>query len=111
LRNLLAELPVMILQILTIKFTLLKTILSKRDLLMKASNGLGEVFDPVPGSPLPGFSHILDWRMFGAQAPAYHIVICFFILGRRFFYFLFLVKATNNLYPSAFAAAFFALHP
>jgi protein O-mannosyl-transferase len=61
--------------------------------------------------PLTLISHMLDWSMFGTNAGAHHIVSLLFHIGAVIFLFLFLNKSTNFLLPSAFAAAFFALHP
>ncbi|MCX5848923.1 MAG: tetratricopeptide repeat protein [Deltaproteobacteria bacterium] len=61
--------------------------------------------------PLTWLSHMLDWRLFGANASGHHLVSLFLHIGAVIFLFLFLNKTTNNLWPSAFAAAFFALHP
>jgi len=61
--------------------------------------------------PLTWLSHMLDWSMFGANASGHHLVSLFLHIGAVIFLFLFLYKTTNNLWPAAFAAAFFALHP
>ncbi len=61
--------------------------------------------------PLTLLSHILDWNLFGAKASGHHVVSLFLHIGAVIFLFLFLHKTTNNLWPAAFAAAFFALHP
>ena len=61
--------------------------------------------------PLTWFSHMLDWSLFGANASGHHLVSLLLHIGAVIFLFLFLNKTTNNLWPSAFAAAFFALHP
>ena len=61
--------------------------------------------------PLTWISHMLDWSLFGANASGHHLVSLILHIGAVIFLFLFLYKTTNNLWPSAFAAAFFALHP
>jgi protein O-mannosyl-transferase len=61
--------------------------------------------------PLTWLSHTLDWRLFGAHASGHHLVSLFLHIGAVIFLFLFLNKTTNNIWPSAFAAALFALHP
>lgn len=61
--------------------------------------------------PLSLISHILDWSLFGTNASGHHIVSLLFHIGTVIFLFLFLLKTTHNIWPSAFAAAFFALHP
>jgi hypothetical protein len=61
--------------------------------------------------PLTLLSHMLDWRLFGANATGHHLVNLLLHIGAVIFLFLFLNKTTNNIWPSAFAAALFALHP
>jgi len=61
--------------------------------------------------PLTWLSHMLDWSMFGANASGHHLIRLFLHVGSVIFLFLFLNKTTNNIWSSAFAAAFFALHP
>jgi protein O-mannosyl-transferase len=61
--------------------------------------------------PLTWLSHMLDWSLFGANASGHHLVSLFLHIGAVIFLFLFLNKTTNNIWPSAFAAALFALHP
>jgi protein O-mannosyl-transferase len=61
--------------------------------------------------PLTWLSHTLDWSLFGANASGHHLVSLFLHIGAVIFLFLFLNKTTNNIWPSAFAAALFALHP
>ncbi|MGB5218038.1 MAG: tetratricopeptide repeat protein [Smithella sp.] len=61
--------------------------------------------------PLTMLSHALDWALFGANPAGHHIVSLMLHIGAVIFLFLFLNKATNNLWTSAFAAAIFALHP
>ncbi|MGA2780977.1 MAG: tetratricopeptide repeat protein [Smithella sp.] len=61
--------------------------------------------------PLTWLSHMFDWSLFGANASGHHLVSLLLHIGAVIFLFLFLNKTTNNIWPSAFAAAFFALHP
>ncbi len=61
--------------------------------------------------PLTLLSHMLDWSLFGANASGHHLVSLFLHIGTIILLFLFLNKTTNNIWPAAFAAAFFALHP
>jgi len=61
--------------------------------------------------PLTLLSHMLDWSLFGNNATGHHLVSLFLHIGSAILLFLFLYKTTNHLWPSAFAAAFFALHP
>lgn len=61
--------------------------------------------------PLTMISHILDWSLFGENASGHHLINLLLHIGSVLFLFLFLNRTTKNLWPSAFAAAFFALHP
>jgi len=61
--------------------------------------------------PLTWLSHTLDWSLFGANASGHHIVSLLLHIVAVIFLFLFLNKTTNNIWPSALAAALFALHP
>jgi len=61
--------------------------------------------------PVTLMSHMMDWSLFGPNAAGHHLVNLLFHIGSVIFLFLFLYKTTNNLWPSAFAAAVFALHP
>jgi tetratricopeptide (TPR) repeat protein len=61
--------------------------------------------------PLTWLSIMLDWRLFGANASGHHLVSLLWHIGSAILLFLFLSKTTGSLWPSAFAAAFFALHP
>jgi protein O-mannosyl-transferase len=61
--------------------------------------------------PLTFISHMLDWSLFGATASGHHLISLLLHIGAVIFLFLFLNKTTKNIWPSAFAAFFFALHP
>jgi protein O-mannosyl-transferase len=61
--------------------------------------------------PLTWFSHMLDWTLFKDKPGGHHLVNLLLHLGSVIFLFLFLNRTTKNIWPSAFAAALFALHP
>jgi tetratricopeptide (TPR) repeat protein len=61
--------------------------------------------------PMTWLSHMVDWHLWGANPSGHHIVSLFLHIGAVILLFLFLYKTTNSIWPSAFAAAFFALHP
>jgi tetratricopeptide (TPR) repeat protein len=61
--------------------------------------------------PLTLLSHALDWSLFKDHAGGHHLISLLLHIGNVLLLFLFLNKATGNLWPSAFAAAIFALHP
>ena len=61
--------------------------------------------------PLTMLSHTLDWSLFGANPAGHHLISLLLHIGAVIFLFFFLNKTTNNIWPSAFAAALFALHP
>jgi len=67
--------------------------------------------DSTMWQPMTWISLMVDWKIFGANASGYHIINLLFHIGSVIFLFLFLLRTTNNLWSSAFAAAFFALHP
>ena len=61
--------------------------------------------------PLTWLSHMLDWQLFGANASGHHFVSLLLHIGCALLLFLFLSKTTGSLWPAAFVAALFALHP
>ena len=61
--------------------------------------------------PLTLLSHALDWSLFGANSSGHHIVSLLWHISSTILLFLFLSKTTGSLWPSAFVAALFALHP
>jgi len=61
--------------------------------------------------PLTWLSYMLDWSLFGANASSHHLVSLLLHIGSIILLFLFLSKTTGSLWPSAFVAALFALHP
>jgi tetratricopeptide (TPR) repeat protein len=67
--------------------------------------------DIINWHPITWLSHMLDWSLFGANASGHHLVSLLLHISAVIFLFLFLNKTTNDIWPSAFAAAFFALHP
>jgi tetratricopeptide (TPR) repeat protein len=61
--------------------------------------------------PLTWLSHMLDWSLFKGNAGGHHLISLLLHIGSVLLLFFFLNKTTKNLWPSAFAAALFALHP
>ena len=61
--------------------------------------------------PLTLLSHALDWSMFKDNAGCHHLVSLLMHIGAVLLLFFFLNRTTKNIWPSAFAAALFALHP
>jgi len=61
--------------------------------------------------PLTLLSHMLDWKLFGANASGHHFINLLLHIGSVLFLFLFLNRTTKSLWLAAFAAALFALHP
>jgi protein O-mannosyl-transferase len=61
--------------------------------------------------PLTWFSHILDWQLYGPNAGGHHITNLIFHIANALLLFIVLRQMTSALWPSAFAAALFALHP
>ena len=61
--------------------------------------------------PLTSISHMLDCQLFGMNAGAHHLVSVFLHSIAAALLFIFLQRATGNLWRSAFVAAIFALHP
>jgi len=61
--------------------------------------------------PLTWISHMLDVQLFGLKPGWHHLVnVCFHIVN-TILLFLILNRMTRALWPSAFVAALFALHP
>ncbi len=61
--------------------------------------------------PLTWLSLMLDYQLFGLNAGGYHVTNLFLhILSTLLLFWLF-HRMTNQVWPSAFLAAFFALHP
>ncbi|MFZ0035447.1 MAG: tetratricopeptide repeat protein [Sedimentisphaerales bacterium] len=61
--------------------------------------------------PLTWLSHMLDCRLFGLNAPGHHLVSLFFHVANTLLLFFVLKKMTGAIWPTAFVAAAFALHP
>ncbi len=61
--------------------------------------------------PLTWFSHMLDWQLFGRDAGGHHVVNLIFHIANTLILFAVLKRMTKAIWPSAFVAALFALHP
>ena len=61
--------------------------------------------------PLTWFSHLLDWRLFGAKAGGHHVTNVLIHTLNVLLLFLVLLRMTGCLWRSAFVAAVFAIHP
>lgn len=61
--------------------------------------------------PLTWLSHMLDCQLFGVSAGWHHLVNVLFHIANALLLFGILKKMTGSLWPSAFSAALFALHP
>ena len=61
--------------------------------------------------PLTWLSHMLDCELFGQNAAAHHLVNVGLHVVNSLLLFLVLRRMTRTLWPSAFVAALFALHP
>jgi len=61
--------------------------------------------------PLTWLSYMLDYRLFGMKAGAYHLVNLFFHVLNSLLLFYILNRMTHAVWRSAVVAALFALHP
>jgi len=61
--------------------------------------------------PLTWLSHMLDCELFGMQPWGHHLTSLLFHLANSVLFFLIMNRMTRSFWPSAVAAAFFALHP
>jgi tetratricopeptide (TPR) repeat protein len=61
--------------------------------------------------PLTWLSHMLDWQFFGPNPAGHHLVNLAFHIANTLLLFVILKQMTHRLWPSAFVAALFALHP
>lgn len=61
--------------------------------------------------PLTMLSHALDWSLFKDHAGGHHLVNLLLHMMSGLLLFFFLNKSTKSIWPSAFVAAFFVLHP
>jgi tetratricopeptide (TPR) repeat protein len=61
--------------------------------------------------PLTWLSHMLDWQLFGSNPAGHHLVNLIFHIANTLLLFVVLRQMTGAIWPSAFVAALFALHP
>ncbi len=61
--------------------------------------------------PLTWMSHMVDFQLYGANAAGHHITSLLLHLANSILLFLLLRRMTKAIWPSALAAALFALHP
>jgi protein O-mannosyl-transferase len=61
--------------------------------------------------PLTWISHMADVELFGVDAGAHHVMNVAYHLIATLLFFAVLLRMTSSLYPSAFVAAIFAVHP
>ncbi|MEY2547297.1 MAG: protein O-mannosyl-transferase [Verrucomicrobiota bacterium] len=61
--------------------------------------------------PLTSISHMLDCQLFGINAGAHHAINVLLHSIAAVLLFVFLARTTNTIWPSAFVAAVFAIHP
>jgi len=66
---------------------------------------------PLVYASVTWLSHMLNCGLFGLNPGMHHLVNVFFHVGNVWLLFFLLRATTGNLWPAAFAAAFFALHP
>jgi protein O-mannosyl-transferase len=68
-------------------------------------NGLGGWF------PVTDLSHMLDWQLYGPDAGGHHLTNVLLHAATAILLFLTLQQMTRRLWPCAFVAAVFAVHP
>lgn len=61
--------------------------------------------------PLAWFSHMLDWELYGPYPGWHHLTSVFFHSINTLLLFVVLKNMTGTVWPSAFVAAVFAVHP
>ncbi len=61
--------------------------------------------------PVTWLSHILDWQLFKSRAGGHHITNVLFHIANTLILFYVLMRMTGAVWPAAFVAAAFALHP
>ena len=61
--------------------------------------------------PLTWISHMLDCQLFGLKAGGHHLTSAALHAAVAVLLFLALLRMTSRIWPSAFAAALFAIHP
>src|SRR5579863_5178215 len=66
---------------------------------------------PANWDPLTTLSHMVDWQIYGAHAWGHHLTNLLLHTATVVLLFLVLREMTGALWPSAFAAALFAIHP
>ena len=78
---------------------------------LKPLNGPSLPVIPANWHPLTWLSHMLDWQLFGPNAGGHHLTNLIFHIANTLLLFIVLKQMTHRLWPSAFVAALFALHP
>ena len=66
---------------------------------------------PATGIPLTWLSHMLDCQLYGLHAGGHHLTNVLLHAATAILLFLVLWRMTGDLWPSAFVAAVFAIHP
>src|SRR5207247_4476964 len=61
--------------------------------------------------PLTTISHMLDCQLYGLQPCGHHLTNILLHAAAAILLFLALWRLTDNIWPSAFVAALFAIHP
>ncbi len=61
--------------------------------------------------PVVWFSHMMDYQLFGLNASMHHLMSLLFHITNSVLLFIVLRSMTNTLWPSAFVAVLFAVHP
>jgi tetratricopeptide (TPR) repeat protein len=75
---------------------------------------VGQAFSDSHGSawiPLTWISHTIDWELFGNHPGGHHLTNVFLHAAAAVLLFLALWRMTGDIWPSALAAALFAIHP
>jgi protein O-mannosyl-transferase len=77
-------------------------------------HGIGWAFTHIHSQnwhPLTTISHMLDCQVFGLNAGAHHLVNVFWHSIAAVMLFIVLTQMTGSIWPSAFVATVFAIHP
>jgi tetratricopeptide (TPR) repeat protein len=61
--------------------------------------------------PLTWLSYMVDWQLFGSKPAGYHLTNLIFHIANTLLLLNVLKQMTHRIWPSAFVAALFALHP
>ena len=61
--------------------------------------------------PVTDLSHMLDWQLYGSNAGGHHLTNVLLHAATAILLFLALQQMTRSLWPCAFVAAVFAIHP